>query len=490
VALGLRLRQGQTRTLAVGALVLAGASAVLMALLVHPGADPSRVYFGTDTRAQSLLVGAALALFVGPAGADRRRRVAEPVGLAGAAVLAFMLVAADGQDAGLYRGGFAVVAVAAAAVILAAVQPGGALRRALSAAPLVWVGRVSYGLYLWHWPVYVALTPQRAGLRGMPLLVLRMAVTVVLAAASHLFVETPIRTRRWLGRPRWRFPVATAWAAAAVAGLLLVATLGGQPSLPLASPAGGTSPSPRAAPPGAAGAPRPRPAPAPDRVRVLLVGDSVAFSLGYHYQPGVVPGVTVRTGALIGCGVVRGQHIINRKLSLPNPRCQSWPTQWNQAVQSFDPDVTVIMIGAWEVFDRKVGDRVLRVGTPGYAAYLNSEMETALGVVASRGAPVVLLNVPCYQEPDRQLGEPSSERNDPVRVAWVNQIFNDVVARHTKRLRLLDVASYLCPDGRYVDKINGVKVRRDGVHFTPEGARLLWRWLGPRLVDVATHPNG
>ncbi|MEN3316557.1 MAG: hypothetical protein V7605_2791, partial [Acidimicrobiaceae bacterium] len=187
---------------------------------------------------------------------------------------------------------------------------------------------------------------------------------------------------------------------------------------------------------------------------------------------------------------VRGQHVINGRLSIPNKNCETWPARWTQAVDSFDPDITVIMVGAWEVYDRKVDGRTLRVGTPEYERYLDSEMELALGIVAERGAPIALMNVPCYDQPNLQLGDPPSERNDPARVAWLNQVFQRIVARHTKRLHLIDVGSFLCPGGHDVQKMNGVQVRRDGVHFTPEGAGLVWRWMGPQLVDLATHPNG
>jgi len=515
VAVGLRLSRGRPRALVPAAVILAGCSALAMALLVPVHGDPSRVYYGTDTRAQALLVGAVLALLLRsrdtanpddtaitadiedrPATTGRRNRVGsvQVLGLAGGGVLGAMMVVADGRDRWLYQGGFLLVALATVVVILAAVQPDGLLRRILSLAPLVWVGRISYGLYLWHWLVYVALTPDRTGLSGSALLGLRLALTLAVAVLSYHFVEMPVRTWRPARVRWWPLPVATAGAMAVVAGLVVGSTIGAQSPLPLANAASGTAASQptQPAPPASAvaGPPPVRPAPTPGQVRVVVLGDSVAFSLGYHFKAAMAPGVKTKTAALIGCGVVRGAHIINGKVSVPNPTCAQWPARWTEAVDSFDPDVSLVMVGAWEVYDRKVDGRTLRVGTPEYESYLDAEMETALGVAASRGAPVALLNVPCYQQPNLQLGEPPSARNDPARVAWVNQVFQRVVARHPQRLRLIDLGGFLCPGGHYAEKLDGVKVRSDGVHFTPDGAGVVWRWLGPQLVDLATHPDG
>jgi hypothetical protein len=408
----------------------------------------------------------------------------------GAGVLGVMIVAVNGLDHWLYQGGFLIAALATAAVIVSVVHPESPVRRLLSPRPLVWIGRISYGLYLWHWLIYVALTPGRTGVSGWPLLFLRLATTGVVAALSFRLVEMPVRTWRPKRPSWWQLPAVATGAVAVVAGLLVASTVGAPPALPTAG--GVPGPEPSGSGPALVRRPPPpvRAVPSPDRLRILVVGDSVGFSLGYHYKAGMVKGATVKTAALIGCGVVRGQHVINGRLSIPNKNCETWPARWTQAVDSFDPDITVIMVGAWEVYDRKVDGRMLRVGTPEYERYLDSEMELALGIVAERGAPIALMNVPCYDQPNLQLGDPPSERNDPARVAWLNQVFQRIVARHTKRLHLIDVGSFLCPGGHDAQKMNGVQVRRDGVHFTPEGAGLVWRWMGPQLVDLATHPNG
>jgi peptidoglycan/LPS O-acetylase OafA/YrhL len=192
---------GLTTALAIG-------SAVLMAALFDPG-DPSRVYYGTDTRAQALLLGAALALLL--ARPRRRRRQAsatasliglELAGIVAVAYLGWLWTHVADTSTWLYTGGFLVEGVAVAALIAAATRPYSPIvGPVLSIAPLRAVGRISYGVYLWHWPVYVYLTPARTGFDDAQLLAVRLAVTFGLALVSYHLIEQPIR-HRTMTRPR------------------------------------------------------------------------------------------------------------------------------------------------------------------------------------------------------------------------------------------------------------------------------------------------
>ena len=174
----------------------AAASALLMAILYTPGADPSRVYYGTDTHATALLVGSAIALTwplakMTAASGELTRRL-DFAGMAGLAVLAWAVGHFSGADAAVYPAGLVIAALAAAGLILAAATPGtiGAL---LSLPPLRWLGVRSYGIYLWHWPVIaiaVAVTGQRTG--NVWLWIVEAAVAIGLAAASWRWIETPI----------------------------------------------------------------------------------------------------------------------------------------------------------------------------------------------------------------------------------------------------------------------------------------------------------
>ncbi len=197
---GLRLRWVQITILA-GAL----ASSALMAIFYLPNSDPSRVYFGTDTRAAGLLYGAFLACVWAPDRLPRRfdRLPFDAIGLGALGVLFWFCLGINQFSAALYQGGFAVVGIATVVLIAATVHPGARFGpRALGIAPARWIGLRSYGIYLWHWPVFMLTRPQLdVPFDGLPLFALRLAATLVLADISYRFVETPIRNGA-LGRAR------------------------------------------------------------------------------------------------------------------------------------------------------------------------------------------------------------------------------------------------------------------------------------------------
>jgi peptidoglycan/LPS O-acetylase OafA/YrhL len=484
----LRLTGGRTRPLLAGTLLAALASALAMAALYRPDGDPSRVYYGTDTRAQALLLGGALALALArrsspgrpPAGA-----LVDGLGALGLAGLVAMMVAVPGDAGWMYLGGFAVAATAAGAAIVAAVQPAGRLRALLALPPLPAIGRVSYGLYLWHWPVYIVLSPDRTQLRGPPLLALRLGATFALAALSYRLVELPVR-RGALSRLHLARPV-TVGAATALVAVLLLGTAG--------APAAGTAPAAtgRGAALGDPGSPagvptavlqRTQPRPAID-FRVYLVGDSVAFRLGYDYQQGTVPGMALETDAIIGCGVARAANVERGRVQPLPPQCATWPSLWRAGVARVRPDVALLVVGAWEVYDKRVGARTLRVGTAEYERYLDGELRLAYDTLARGSRRIAMLNVPCYRQRDAGLGPDAAVRNDPARVTWLNQVLARFVAARRHRMTLLDLRGLLCPGGRQVDRLDGRLLRDDGVHFSPDGADLVWRWLGPQLRRLA-----
>jgi peptidoglycan/LPS O-acetylase OafA/YrhL len=189
----------------VGALVSAG----LMALLFVPGSDPSRVYFGTDTRAAGLLVGSILAFAWIPGRLSTRpRRVGQAVLTLGALVslAALVLCAMFASEYGtfLYQGGFLLVALLSALLVATASHPGGAPAKLLGWAPLVWLGVRSYAIYLWHWPVFMLTRPHiDVAFDGPGLLAARLAITLLLADISYRLIEQPFR-RGWVRLPRPR----------------------------------------------------------------------------------------------------------------------------------------------------------------------------------------------------------------------------------------------------------------------------------------------
>ncbi|MFB6365969.1 acyltransferase family protein [Paenibacillus elgii] len=272
LALGLRL-QPRRGWLAGAMLLGASASAAAMALLYESGTDPSRIYYGTDTRAFGLLIGAALAV-VWPSGklsagtSIRVRRIMDWAGTAGLFAVLLMIVRSSQYDAFLYQGGFVLLSLAAAVTVAALAHPSGHLGRILGWYPLRWLGVRSYGIYLWHYPAIVLTSPAPGGDSiSLVRAALQLTATIGLAALSWKFIEEPIRRggmKAWgtqlLG---WYWPrlpqQGMRWAVSTLLILFFcVSCLGESPSPPAAT---------NALAEGGEGivAPTPAPAPQPDQ---------------------------------------------------------------------------------------------------------------------------------------------------------------------------------------------------------------------------------
>jgi peptidoglycan/LPS O-acetylase OafA/YrhL len=192
-----RPETGRRPRLAAATLLLAAGSASAMAVMYHPGFDPSRIYDGTDTRAFGLLIGAALAAVwptrrVRGAMGSGAGRALDLAGLAGLVVIALLVWRTNQYSAFAYRGGMVILSAATALVVAAMVRPGSWLGRLVGMRPLRWIGVRSYGIYLWHFPVIVLTAAALPGGFDLPRATLQVAATVALAALSWRFVEEPI----------------------------------------------------------------------------------------------------------------------------------------------------------------------------------------------------------------------------------------------------------------------------------------------------------
>ncbi|RUL72229.1 acyltransferase family protein [Dyella choica] len=193
------------RVLALLAIVLGLASAGWMFLLARKlgypeQGDPSRLYFGTDTHAFALLLGAALGLLWEPARTLRssspaRRGFGLLLGLTALAGMVALFAMMGEETRLLYPWGFLLAATTGITLVAAATHPGLAFGRWLDVRPLRWLGERSYGIYLWHWPIFM-LTRPGIDLRGMnanEAFALRIMATLAIAALSYRFIEMPIR---------------------------------------------------------------------------------------------------------------------------------------------------------------------------------------------------------------------------------------------------------------------------------------------------------
>ena len=543
------------------------ASTWWMGHLYPGGGDPSRVYYGTDTRAHSLFAGIILAVIVRQRGPVRTRRaqlwwvagayastfffawaifeiseqsawmfehggfllvaalscvmvygVAQPAERAWHAWLPTSLSAPDApirsriwvgaMYAGLFTGGWAIVSATRGNApfdhwpYLLGVGIGwfwygcagaakGPLHWFLESPIIRWVGKISYGLYLYHWPIYLLVTPTRAArlvpgvdvIEGNNLIWLHLAITFAVSTASFYLVEQPVVRRRvpLLDRPMKPIPALAASAVAVVSilgGLLWVNT---RP----ADEAAASNLSPCAEqgllPPST-----------DDRLRVLVVGDSVALQIGEALCTWAIgnPGeIVVLNEAHLGCIVGRyGQKRIPEGIEGPvgelcsawnapvephvmlDPEVVSWPT----AVDVFEPDVVLVHVTPWDVTDRLVpslGDEWVNVGMPVYDDYISSEYRLASEVLGATGARVVWLE-------GAHLKREIRPQNHPDRIDRLNEL---VVAA---TLDLDFVATV--PYRDFIGDIGSERERHtrfDGVHLSEAGVAEVGAWLMDGILN-------
>ena len=464
--------------LAVLGTVGSAAEAVLMA----SDASLNRVYFGTDTRAQALLIGAAAAallvrdwpaIMAGLPLIHSRwvRWLAWGVPLAGVAVLAAITHVATGSATEFHNGLLIVVAVAAVAVIApVALEQNGPVAWVLSTPPLVALGVISYGVYLWHWPVFLVLNGERTDWSGYALFAARCAVTLVLAVGSWWLIERPVRRWRPVHVPQLRLAAATMATAVAVAIVVVPVGTRIDPSSPDITQAALVAPveTVRVAAPSHAG---------PREHTVSVFGDSIGWTMMRYLPP--TPGISFLDRTTIGCGLVRGGPYRYSGQSLEQkPECDAWPERWAQRIAYDKPDVVLMMIGRWEVVDRKWNGNWAHIGQPDFDKYLESELHHALDILSSTGALVVVATEP-YSRHDEQANGNLFPEDQPSRVDQWNALLRKVVGDR-KNVTVLDLNKKLAPNGNYTNKINGVQVRIDGVHPTPNAVK----WMTPWLLDA------
>ena len=473
VVVALALRRDR-RTLIAITIVATIASIVLMAWLFDAG-DPSRAYYGTETRAFSLLIGALGAIWAWHRHPRGTRAAIVSLFAGVAVVLSFLLI--PDTAAWMYRGGFAVFAVIALVVIIAA-SGSTPLTAAMSHPLLRRIGALSYALYLWHWPVRVLLTDTRmhlphstAGRIGG--LLIRLALTFLLAITSLVLIERPVRRTRLAGAAlagSWivlgAIVVTASMLLAPPSSAIVARTSGDVAAARARNLAGGSSADPT----------------------LLVVGDSVAITLSVGLDAELPGSTTVIDAAELGCALLTSPSAQRWDGSWgpDGTECADHLTYWRDLVDTRDPDVVVLLSGAWDVDARDWGHGAVLPGDAEFDAHYRTALGEAIDVLASRGATVVVVEPPCFAPNPGEARRPS---HDPARVRRLAQLQAEVLAQHPAVVSV-PLQSITCDDG-FTWTREGVEWRPDGVHFSPAGARLAARWLLAQLpapVRTALQP--
>ena len=328
---------------------VAASSSLTMALLFRHGSSSSAnfVYNASFTRLFDLACGAALAWVVLNRPADAaQRRWSDPLGvlcLGGFVAALYWAGGSTGVPTNfMFEGGFLLCALLGVGLITAVRVEGSLLSRLFALAPLRYIGRISYGIYLWHWPVIVYVTTQSVNLAGKKLLAVRIVLIVVATIASYYLLEKPIRARRW--KPVIRRSIAVIGSGGALAAVIFATTLSLFPVPSIATELAAYAPS--SPPAGSGGVLGHLNASwvsqghfsSTNPMRILVIGDSIPyFSSG---------GILAALGAM--------PNVIAQMTAYPNyglHKRRIWHF-YTDSVSSFRPHVVIFINHADEPFSR------------------------------------------------------------------------------------------------------------------------------------------
>jgi peptidoglycan/LPS O-acetylase OafA/YrhL len=439
------LRLGGRRALT-ALLVVAGVASVAWGLSLD---QLDRVYYGTDTRLAELVAGGLLAVWASrrpPAG----RRL--PTALGALALVATLgLWSLVEETSSWVTGGVLTAQAVLSVLLLRAATLEGPVARLLAVRPLVAAGTVSYGLYLFHWPLFLVLDEDRLGFGGVGLLAVRIAATTAVAVASYRIVEHPIRRRQVLTPPRAAL-AALAGGVSLVVAVSLIATASVPPTIVAHADVQEEDQVIKVTK-------RQAPAPAGDApTSVFIVGDSGTYDLApalsamyRHLGTG-----TIVDASWPGFGLTREAF--------------PWRVDWPGIVRQQAPELVIALFGGW---DRGFVDE------RGAAAY-DEVVDEAVDVLTARGARVLWLSM----LPDGKTD-----------TAVMDARYRAAARRHAGTVRFADVGAVLAgPEGdvpRWLPATDGtleLARKPDGWHLCPDGAARLAMAIGQEAARRGLAP--
>ncbi len=474
------------------------ASAVSAALLAagYDRFDPSAAYFSTHTRAFEPLAGALLAFVVAPRQFKGQRFKLPAIVSAGVALvsLATILVAATQlhfRSASYYQGGAVVVTVATCALVLDLTGGRGLATTLFSSSPLVGLGKVSYGLYLWHWPVIVWMNADRTGLSGIALLATQVIVFSALTFLSYRFVEQPIRAGQFSGAPAKTLVASLAAIVALAVAIPLLTTGAEQVPDYLAEDGGirtveaGTVPTQPTEGDVTAGEATEVEEEVEETVALGVIGDSVARSLAPGFeQEAVARGLNFAQATFGGCSVGQLLRLNADEVPFSNAqRCvDETAVAFDDLVANADPSV-VVWYSQRERYAVEKDGEVLRTGTPEWRDAVFADWTSTLDRLSSRDAVIVLV-LPAYGAGGSTT---RCEGADPLAILSIDRCVADNgalqggplrayyrlwAAEHSDRVIVIDATPVVCRGREICVTEEGELDYRpdDGIHFAEDGA--------------------
>jgi len=435
--------------------------------IVYTPENSSRAYQGTDTRGVAILLGAALATALsiwGPVRGKTPRLVLEISAALAFVALLVCWFTIDGQSDFLYRGGFLIAELLVLVILMNAVHPEpGVFSKVMGFAPFVGLGLISYGVYLYHVPIFQVLSADRVGLDGWPLTAVQIAATIAVAVGSYFILEQPIRRNGLPQRFPARFVVPAVLALTMI--VIFLSTSAGSETDDLAAAGGVKAETSFANAPATA-------------QKVLFQGDSVGFSLGVESAAateGKKDAAVVATRALAGCSIFAAGYNsrASDKHDERNPlACQA---TWAADAAELKPDVSVILIGGVTKSDVQVNGEWAAPCSPKWDEAVRASLKPGIESLAQNSKHVVLLTVPHYVS----WGTPEGKE-------WVDcaNVTMRKVAEENPTVTLLDFDAYVCPGGdcQQYDAA-GEKVRPDGLHFKGPGGLASAQWVLDNLPN-------
>ncbi|HEY8543425.1 MAG TPA: acyltransferase family protein [Acidimicrobiales bacterium] len=483
----MRLTRGAWGKVGLAFAGLAALSFVAAGVTAARSGNSELAYYGTHTRAGELLAGVALAFLVvarpvrrflaGPRGARAVRWGA----LVGAAGYAWLWTSVGLSSPWVFRGGTLLNATCTSLVILActAAKPG-LVARGLAIWPLRNLGKVSYAVYLFHWPLFLFLDAERTGLGYWPLFAARVGATVALAVVSYHLVESPFRFH--LRMPRPQLVAVLAVPAVAVLGLIQVVDVHRTGVIDLSRSAESDPFEESVVSPFMVEITSPP-------TKILLVGDSVSWTMwwGLGTWNGNHPDRLLSVDAITAMGCPIGTPGVTRFLGEvieeQSPGCRRFRERIAEVLATRDYDAVILSQGGADLADRRIDGEWRALGDEEFDDWFRADLAAYADIFDEADVPVLWATLPHVRAHDRD--DPTRTwrdhpDNDPARVDRLNELFEEVVFTRPGFHRL-DVASWVrgAPGGEFDETIRG-----DGVHYSEDGSNALAEWMVPQVLEV------